>query len=237
MTERSDLNPKDRARWLAERRAAVERSYTSEGATYDDGYDPATETHRRFVAQLIASVPRGGSVLDTACGTAPYAGMVLEANLRYVGVDQSAGMLERAGAKWPEARFDQVGLQELEFEAAFDALMCTDAMENVPPEEWPLVVSGFRRALRSGGSAYLTVEEVDRADLEDAFKATTVAGLPAVLGELVEGDTAGYHFYPDREQVDRWLTSAGFETVESADEWFDGYGYHHLLLRAGHVSN
>ena len=225
----------DRARWLAERRAAVERSYTSEGATYDDGYDPATETHRRFVAQLISSVPPGGSVLDVACGTAPYAGMVLDASLRYVGVDQSAGMLERAKAKWPDARFDRVGLQELEFEAAFDALLCTDAMENVPPEDWPLVVLGFRRALRSGGSAYLTVEEVDRADLEDAFKETTAAGLPAVFGELVEGDTAGYHFYPGREQVDRWLASVGFESVESADEWFDGYGYHHLLLHAGRV--
>jgi ubiquinone/menaquinone biosynthesis C-methylase UbiE len=223
----------DRARWLAERRAAVERSYTSEGATYDDGYDPATETHRRFVAQLIASVPSGGSFLDAACGTAPYAGMVLEADLAYVGVDQSAGMLERATAKWPHGRFDQVGLQELEFEAEFDALMCTDAMENVSPEDWPRVVSRFRRALRSGGSAYLTVEEVDRADLEGAFEETTAAGLPAVFGELVEGDTAGYHFYPDREQVDRWLASAGFKTVESADEWFDGYGYHHLLLHTG----
>ena len=81
----------DRARWLAERRAVVEQSYTSEGATYDDGYDPATETHRRFVAQLIASVPSGGSVLDAACGTAPYAGMVLEANLREMDALKEAG--------------------------------------------------------------------------------------------------------------------------------------------------
>jgi ubiquinone/menaquinone biosynthesis C-methylase UbiE len=222
----------DRARWLDERRSAVEGFYTAEGATYDDGYDPATSVHRRFVTRLIRTVPPGGSVLDAACGTAPYASMVREAGLTYVGIDQAAGMLERARAKWPDARFEQAGLQELSFEASFDALMCTDAMEHVSPEEWPVVVAAFRRALRPGGHVYMTVEEIDRAEIEAAFAKESAEGLPVVVGEVVEGDTAGYHFYPDRERVDRWLESAGFETIEDVDEWLDGYGYRHLLVRA-----
>jgi ubiquinone/menaquinone biosynthesis C-methylase UbiE len=221
----------DRARWLAERGAAVEEAYTTEGPTYDDGYDPATPVHRRFVSQLIETVPPGGAVLDAACGTAPYAGMVLDAGLGYVGADRSTGMLERASTKRPDARFERVALQELAFEASFDAVMCIDAMENVPPEEWPSVVSAFRRALKPGGHLYLTVEEVDRSGLDEAFAIATAEGVPVVLGELVEGDTAGYHFYPDREQVDVWLTDAGLGTVDQADEWLDGYGYRHLLLR------
>jgi hypothetical protein len=44
--------------------------------------------------------------------------------------------------------------------------------------------------------------------------------------------TGGYHHYPDREQVARWLSDAGFVVVDDADEWLDGYGYHHLLVRA-----
>ena len=222
----------DRARWLAERRAAVEEAYTAEGPTYDDGYDPATPVHRRFVSQLIETVPPGGALLDAACGTAPYAGMVLAAGLGYVGADQSTGMLERAGTKWPEARFERVGLQELSFEASFDAVMCIDAMENVPPEEWPSVVSAFRRALKPGGHLYLTVEEVDRSGLDEAFANASAEWIPVVVGELVEGDTAGYHFYPDREQVDGCLASVGLGTVDLADEWLDGYGYRHLLMRA-----
>lgn len=222
----------DRARWLADRRAEVEREYTAEGDTYDDGYDPATPIHRDFLARLIASVPPGGSVLDVACGTAPYAGTVLEAGLSYVGTDQSSGMLARARVKWPDARFERVGLQELAFEASFDALMCTDAMEHVPPEDWPMVVSGFRRAVRTAGHVYLTVEQIDRSEIDVAFADAKARGVPTVLGEVVEGDTAGYHFYPDRDRVDGWLTSAGFEIVGSADERLDGYGYHHMLLRA-----
>jgi len=233
---RRSLAAMERERWLTERRAAVEQSYTAEGATYDDGYDPATPTHRRFVSKLIESVPPGGSILDAACGTAPYAGMVLDAGIGYLGVDQSAGMLERARAKWPDALFEQVGLQELDFEATSDAVMCTDAMENVSPEDWPVVVSAFGRALRPGGHLYLTVEEVERSELQETFARARAEGSPALLGELVEGDVAGYHFYPDRAQVARWLADASFRLVAEADEWLDGYGYHHLLMRARHAA-
>jgi len=222
----------DRIRWLADRRAEVEREYTAEGPTYD-AYDPATPTHRRFVAQLIAGVPAGGSVLDAACGTAPYAGLVLDAGLRYVGADQSAGMLDAARAKWPGALFEHVGLQELAFEDAFEAVLCTDAMENVPPEGWPPVLSAFARALRAEGHLYLTIEEIDPAEIEAAYAALRGDGSPAVPGEVIEGDTAGYHFYPGRDRVDRWLAEAGFRPVEDADERLDGYGYRHLLLRKG----
>jgi ubiquinone/menaquinone biosynthesis C-methylase UbiE len=185
------------------------------------------------VLRLIGSVPAGGSVLDAACGTAPYAGMVIEAGLGYVGADQSGGMLNVARAKWPDARFEHVGLQDLAFESSFDGVMCTDAMENIPPEEWPVVVSAFARALRPGGCLYLTMEEIDRAQIEEAFTTLRAAESPAVFGEVIEGDTAGYHFYPDRERADLWLAAAGFQPIEHADEWLDGYGYRHLLLQSG----
>ena len=220
----------DRTRWLAERRATVEREYTAEGPTYDQ-YDPATPVHRRFVSALIGSVSVGGSILDAACGTAPYAGMVIGAGLGYMGVDQSGGMLNVARAKWPAARFERIGLQELAFEGTFDGVMCTDSMENVPPEEWPVVVSAVARTLRPGGHLYLTIEEIDRAKIEEAFINLKATGSPVVLGELIDGDTAGYHFYPDRERADRWLADAGFHPADQADEWLDGYGYRHLLVQ------
>ena len=221
----------DRTSWLAERRAAVEQEYTLEGPSYDDGYNPATTVHREFVSELIDLVPHGGTILDVACGTAPYAGMILDRGRGYVGADQSRGMLDRAWAKWPGARFELVGLQELPFDGGFAGVMCTDAMENVPPEDWPRVVAAIRRALGPTGHAYLTVEEIDRAEIEEAFASGTQRGWPIVLGEVIEGDTAGYHHYPDRARVLEWLTAGGFVIVRQEDEPLDGYGYHHLLLR------
>jgi 2-polyprenyl-3-methyl-5-hydroxy-6-metoxy-1,4-benzoquinol methylase len=221
----------DRQAWLAERRAAVELDYTIEAPTYDDGYDPATPVHRRSVEHLIDSCPPGGTVLDAACGTGPYIGMVLEAGLRVVGADQSAGMLEQARSRFPEVRFERIGLQELAFEGDFDAAMCVDAMEHVPPEDWLVVLGNLVRAVRPEGHVYLTLEQIDPREVDQAFAELTAADAPAVRGEVVAGDTGGYHFYPDRDRVGGWLADAGLEIVEDTDEWLGGYGYRHLLLR------
>jgi hypothetical protein len=43
-------------------------------------------------------------------------------------------------------------LQELSFEAAFDGAMTVDAMENIPPEDWPVVIANIRRALKPAGT-------------------------------------------------------------------------------------
>jgi SAM-dependent methyltransferase len=222
----------DRRVWLDERRQAVEKDYTDEAATYDAGYDPVTPVHRQFVSNLIATSPVGGVILDAPCGTGPYFAMIEAAGRRVVGADQSAGMVARAHAKHPNVRLERVGLQELAFEAEFDAVMCVDAMEHVPPEEWRLVLANLHRALRPGGHLYLTVEEIDRREVEEAFAEASAAGLPAVRGEHVGPDTGGYHYYPDRAQVDQWLDAERLEVIEQADEPLDGYAYHHLVLRS-----
>ena len=110
--------------------------------------------------------------------------------------------------------------------------MTVDAMENVFPEDWPGVLANLRRALRPGGHLYLTVEEIDEAEIDAAFADLTPAGLPAVRGEVIEGDVAGYHFYPGRDRVARWLADEGLEVVEQDTEPQDGWAYWHLLLRA-----
>jgi 2-polyprenyl-3-methyl-5-hydroxy-6-metoxy-1,4-benzoquinol methylase len=222
----------DRKQWLDERREAVVATYDHEASTYDAAYDPATDVHRRFVARLIETVPPGGAILDAACGTAPYAGMVLRAGIQYVGIDQSGGMLRRAAEKWPDGRFQRLGLQELTFEGAFDAVMCIDAMENVPPEDWPTVLGHLRHAASSTGHVYLTVERIGRAEIDAAFEEAKGQGTPVVPGEVIEGDTAGYHFYPADGRVAAWLVDAGLLVVDEADQWLDGYGYRHLLVRA-----
>ena len=202
-----------------------------DSATYDDGYDPVTSVHRRFVDRLIETIPEGGTLLDAPCGTGPYFGLILAAGRQVVGADQSAGMLERARMKHPDVRLEHVGLQELSFDGRFDAAMCVDAMEHVPPEEWPLVLVNLRRAIRQGGHLYLTVEQVDRSRLERAFDEATAAGLPVVFGDSVDVATGGYHHYPSREQVGRWLDDAQLMVIDEADEDLDDYGYHHLLCR------
>jgi ubiquinone/menaquinone biosynthesis C-methylase UbiE len=223
----------DRTQWLAERRAAVEATYDAEAPTYDDNEYPS-DAQREWIGRFLGLVTPGGIVLDAPCGTGKYFDMVVAAGLRVVGVDGSAGMLAQARARGLADRLEHAMLQELAFDGEFDGAMCVDAMENVPPEDWPLVLGNLRRAVRPGGHLYLTVEEVEESDIAEAFEALTRAGLPAVHGEIVEGDVAGYHYYPGRDRVIGWLADAGLEIVDEGFDWVEDWGYRHFLLRVSH---
>jgi SAM-dependent methyltransferase len=220
----------DRQAWLMERRAAVVASYDADAATYDDHPYPAGAQHQ-FVERLVATCPPNGVVLDAPCGTGRYFPLVAAAGRRVVGVDQSAGMLEVARARGLAESLHRVGLQELPFEAVFDGVMTIDAMENVPPEEWPVVLANLRRALRPGGTLYLTVEEVADEVVEEGHRDLLARGLPAVRGEVDEGDVAGYHFYPTRERVMAWLEAERLAVVAEQTERQEDWGYWHLLVR------
>ena len=54
-------------------------------------------------------------------------------------------------------------------------------------------------------------------------------GIPAVRGEVIEGDVAGYHYYPGRERVLGWFAAEGLEIVEEGyKQEGGGWGYRHL---------
>ena len=226
----------DRGAWIQERRAAVKAAYDAEAATYDEEVYPA-DGQKRFVQRLLETCPPDGIVLDAPCGTGRYFPLVAAAGRRVVGIDQSARMLEQARATGIAVALHQVGLQELAFEQEFDGVMTIDALENVFPEDWPRVIANLVRAVRRGGHLYLTVEEVEQRVVDEAFAALVDRGLPVVRGEVIDGDVAGYHYYPTRDQVRRWLDAARLTIVEDETEPQEGWGYWHLLLRpAGEVA-
>jgi SAM-dependent methyltransferase len=219
-----------RRTWLAERRAAVVADYDAGAATYGDDDYPAP-LHAVFVRRLLETCPPGGIVLDAPCGTGRWFSLVTDAGRRVVGIDQSAEMLARARARGLAERLEQVGLQELAFERIFDATMTIDAMENVSPEDWPPVLANLHRAVRPGGHLYLTVEETDRHQIDEAFEDARRRGLPSIRGEVIEGDVAGYHYYPGRDRVLSWIAAEGLTVIDEAFDQQEGWGYRHLLVR------
>jgi ubiquinone/menaquinone biosynthesis C-methylase UbiE len=220
----------DRQKWLAERRAAVIAAYDAGAPAYDQ-HDYPSDLQRQWVTRALRLIPPGATVLDAPCGTGKYFALVAAAGHRVAGVDQSAGMLAEARHRGIAFSLEHTALQDLSYAHEFDAVLTVDAMENIPPEDWPLVLANLHRAVRPGGVMYLTVEEVDQSKISQAFDTLSERGLPVVRGELVEGDVAGYHYYPGREQVMEWF---GQEHLAIADEGFrqeDGWAYRHFLLR------
>src|SRR5262245_56853799 len=221
----------DRQVWLTERRAAVVAVYDAEARTYDDNLYPA-DMQQKWVTRMVRVIPPGSAVLDAPCGTGRYFPLIVGAGMRVTGVDQSPGMLAQARARNLAVSLEQRSLQHLSYSAEFDAAVTIDAMESVPPEDWPTVLANLRAAVRPGGLLYLTVEELpDQSVVEQAFKTLSAQGLPAVRGEVVEGGVAGYHYYPGRERVLRWIADARLEVIDEDYSATDDWGYRHFLLR------
>lgn len=192
---------------------------------YDERWGRLDPTHRSMLGEFLSLCPPGGSILDAACGTGKYWPMILESGCSVVGADHSRQMMSSARAKFPEVPVEKVGLQDLRHEDEFDGVVCVDAMENLPPEDWPLVLRNFHRALRGTGPLYVTVETAPEGDIEAAFVAGREMGLPLVRGEWAH--EGGYHFYPELAVVRQWAEEASFGCVMERP----GDGYHHFLLR------
>lgn len=220
----------DRHSWLAARQAAVVAAYDAEAATYDDHLYPAP-AQQEWVTRTLRLVPPGAAVLDAPCGTGRYFAAIAAAGHDIFGVDQSAGMLAQARARGLAKSVEHMSLQDLPYDSQFDAVLTIDAMENVSPEDWPKVAANLCRAARPGGHLYMSVEEVSQEHIDRSFASLEAAGVPAVHGEVIEGDVAGYHYYPTRDQVLGWLAAAGLAIIDEGYSQEDGWGYRHLLMR------
>ncbi|GER82338.1 MAG: class I SAM-dependent methyltransferase [Thermogemmatispora sp.] len=216
---------RERTVWLQERRRLTAERYDQLAPDYDRDWGTLDETHTTMLLLLLARLPQGSCLLDAACGTGKYWGLILERGYALVGIDQSTGMLRRAYEKFPAVPTRQQGLQELNESEAFEAVLCIDAMEMVPPEDWPLVLANLRRAAKPGGLLYLTVELIESDERERAFLLGREQGLPVVSGEYAHH--GGYHYYPTLEQVRIWLEAADLILLEERI----GDGYQHFLLQ------
>jgi len=244
----------ERVEWLKKVRAQTEALYDHIAPEYwvQFGFY-ANETHRQFIEKFLGRLNPHSSILDAACGAGRYDGMLLEAGHNVLGTDQSSGMLDRAREVFPQERFPglrytKMGLQELDFQAQFEGVICIDAMENIFPEDWPGIMVRFQKALKQSGVLYLTVEMVESSEVRDAYERAKAMGLPVVLGELadkidsaytqlvaqdwqgISGELAGsaaYHYYPSKEQVRSWHEQASL-VIEAEGS---GDGYAHFLSR------
>ena len=221
----------ERTAWLREMQRKCEDQYDFVWAPlYGEGKAGlyGNETHQQFIYEFLNLLPQRSTILDAACGAGRYLPFLLEKGHSIIGIDQSQGMLACAKGNFPSVQFAKVGLQEMAYHGIFDGVICMDAMENVCPEEWTLVLNNFHRALKPQGYLYFTVETIENADeneIEQAFKKAQEAGLPVVYGECP--DEGVYHYHPTNQQVKEWAQQVGFEILREGN----GEMYYHILVR------
>jgi SAM-dependent methyltransferase len=205
-------------------------------SVYDEHWGEVEDTHRSFLKRFLSLLPPRGRVLDAACGTGKYFSLVLEGGHPLLGVDHAGAYLAKARETFPHVPTEKHDLQDIPYENEFDGVICVDAVEFIPPEDWPAILARFRRALRPQGALYLTVELAPKGRVRALNEAARDAGHPVVEGEVIWDEPEGplYHYYPPLKQVRSWLTAEGFVLEDEAEgPWYEGeHAYHHVLARA-----
>lgn len=176
-----------------------------------------------MLERFIFLMPPQPHVLDASCGLASGWKRLKEAGCRMVGLDRSFPLLKTQAKREGRAQFAQALIQGLPLRHSFDGILCMEGVNLLPPEDWPLAVSGFRRSLRPGGWLYINVEIIPVLTLKEMYEASRQRSEPIRFGEWVDED--GYHFYPMNHQVSSWLAEAGL-TIRLMKT---GDGFMHIL--------
>lgn len=251
----------ERAEWLKKMRSMAEALYDHIAPAYWVEFGMAPDApHRQFIEKFLGRLGAHGAILDAACGAGRYDMMLLEAGHDVLGIDQSGKMLARAREVFPQERFPglryvKMGLQEIDFREEFDGVICMDALEHICPEDLPVILARFQKALKPGGVLYVTVDALEMGDYGAAYERARAMGLPVVFGEVAdeldevyaqamalearEGASLGerldlsvYHYHPSMQQVRAWFDQVGLVIEEEgAEEEGAGEGYVHVLAR------
>ncbi|MGE5223773.1 MAG: class I SAM-dependent methyltransferase, partial [Omnitrophica WOR_2 bacterium] len=238
----------ERAEWLKKMRSMAESLYDHISPQYWVTYGYyENQTHLEYLQKFLGRVHKAGLILSAGCGAGRYDGLLLEAGYSVVGIDQSAGMLRRAREhfppeQFPQLRYEKMGLQEMDFNAEFDGAICMDTMEHICPEDWPVILRNFKKALKPGGVLYFTSDWGESNEMEASYQRAKALGLPVVYGEVVDEldaayeqakaggpllDASVYHYHPPLEQVRVWIGQAGL-TIEEIGK---GKEYYHIVVK------
>lgn len=133
------------------------RAWDNIAENYDErDISPISKVFKSFTGML----PENGLVLDLGCGTGiPYTRNLADSGFNVTGVDLSKEMIRVASRNVPEARFVQLSMTEIPYEAEFDGVISSFSMLLLSPELFKQAAKRIHKALKIGGYFYLSLNE------------------------------------------------------------------------------
>lgn len=96
--------------------------------------------------------PRGRSVLDVGCGTGFFTAYYLGRGAHVAGLDLTVASVERLRQRFPEARFEQGDVSEMEIAGRHDLVNVFDVFFHIVDDvRWEAALRNVCRALVPGG--------------------------------------------------------------------------------------
>ena len=158
----------ERAEWLERMRKMSEALYDRFASYYWERWGIGVdEPHRLYLRKFLGLVrPPGesaGVILSAACGAGRFDGLLVEAGIHawWASTSRRACWPGRASTSRPsstrKSAMRSCPCRRLErspaYHAAFDGVICMDAMEHICPEDWPGILRGFARRAQARRAA------------------------------------------------------------------------------------
>ena len=111
---------------------------------------------------FMASLPKGGKVLDLGCGTGiPIGKRLQKAGFRVVGVDYADEMVKEFQKNLPGSLVLRILMTDIGWEEEFDGIISSFSLLCLPPQEFIQMPNKIMHALKKGGYFLLFLNEGD----------------------------------------------------------------------------
>lgn len=190
----------------------VRRNYGARAAEYTahlGSVEGLAEEDRRVIAEWAATVQ--GPALDAGSGPGHWTAFLCDHGVDAEGIDLVPEFIAAATARFPHVRFRVGDLAALPVdEGSLGGILSWYSVIHTEPEELPIILREFSRALRPGGTLLLGFFEGPRVTPFDHAVVRAWTWPIAALGEA--------------------LTDAGFEVLETHSRTDAGARPHGALL-------
>lgn len=184
------------------------------------------EARGRARAIELAAARPGMRVLDIACGPGNLSRRLaasVSPGGEVVGIDLAPGMIELArAARIPNARFEVMDMEELEFDdASFDLAVCGHGLQFAP--DLPRALHEARRILKAGGRLVASVPVTPLKDsvtlLLDGVIDRWLPPAPQVIDQAPTRETLRDPVAFRQAALDAGFDSANVEQIEEEVHW------------------
>lgn len=111
-----------------------------------------------WLDRLLAHVPKGSGVLDLGCGAGePIARYLIEQGRIVTGVDFSRNMLAIARRRFPDKRWIEADMREIELPTKFAGIVAWDSFFHLTKDEQRAVIPRLAHHIAPGGALLVTV--------------------------------------------------------------------------------
>jgi trans-aconitate 2-methyltransferase len=179
-------------------------------------YHRVSDVHTAWAEQVLARLPRAGTVLDAGCGSGRVTAMLLDHCDHVVAVDAAPSMVAHAREELGDrATVLQQNLLELSLPEPVDAVFSNAVFHWVP--DHPSLFRRLHDALKPGG--VLEAQYGGYGNVERFHQAADEVGSEEPFAGYLAGWVGPWNFTTD-EQARGWLEDAGFESVRAwLEEW------------------